>query len=300
MPRPLNLLYHHFTQTTPDHEVLDCCGTPAPDVPYSSYRDDDLTVIINGFARPEYLPLVWEAVQYQTRRPKETWIVQNDPGLTAPVPRWFFDRLRSGGFTDTRVMVSDVNLGCWFRFLMAALYCRTRFVAIYDDDTVSGAAALETALGALERVPGVYGGRGIVYDAAPSGPEFWRHQSLGWSAATPATTQVDFAGHLWVMETRWLRELLRWLPPRLLDSPRPGREIGEDMYVSFVAQRQGLPTFVTPHAQPMDARWTSLVGVPMGTHPNAISNSLALDDGQVWLDYFVAEGWRLINFGTTR
>lgn len=296
MPRPLNLLHHHFTETTPDTLLLDLCGAAAPGAPYTAHRDVDLTVIINGFARPEYLPLVWEAVQYQTRRPVETWIIQNDPGLTAPIPRWFFDGLRAGGHTDTRIIAADLNLGCWFRFILAALHCRTRYVVIYDDDTISGQTALASMLGELERTPGVYGGRGIIYNHDPGGPQFWHHQVEGWSADTPTTTRVDFAGHVWCMETLWLRELLRHLPARLLNSPRPGREIGEDMYLSFVAQRQGLHTYVTPHVLPVNASWTSLAGADLGTHPNAISNSPALDGGQAWLDDFVADGWRLLNF----
>lgn len=296
MPRPLNLLYNYYTRTRPDPAVPALTCGPDPDRPYSDHRDDDLTVIVNGYARPDYLPLVWEAVQYQTRRPRETWIIQNHPGIKAPVPTWFFDQLRIGGFTDTRLIVSDLNFGCWFRFLVAALHCRTRFVAIYDDDTVSGYAALDTILGELERQPGVYVGRGITYERRDDGPKFWKHRVEGWSAATPQTCRVDFGGHLWVMETRWLRDLLTLLPPRLFQSRTPGREIGEDMFVSFVAQRRGLPTYAAAHPPAAGAQWTSVDAWQMGTHPNAVSNSPALDDGQGWLDYFVDQGWQLLEY----
>jgi hypothetical protein len=283
-------------KTGGDRRVLANTSGLEPDAPYTTYRDDDLAVIINGFARPEYLPLVWEAVQYQTRRPRETWIIQNNPGLKASVPSAFFDQLRLGGFTDTRIITSDLNLGCWFRFVLAALHCRTRFVAVYDDDTVSGNAALETILASLERQAGVYVGRGVTLTHSPDGPQYWQSTDAGWSAESVHMCRVDFGGHLWVMETSWLQELCRHLPSKLVRSTRPGREIGEDMYVSYVAQQCGLDTFVTPHALPMNPSWTSLDGRHMGTHANALSNSAEIGDAQAWLDYFVEQGWQLLAY----
>ena len=294
--RSLNLLYHYYTHIRPNPVVLELCGAVAPDLPYTAERDDDLTVIVNAYARPEYLGLIWEAVQYQSRRPRETWIVQNWPGDRAAVPRELFERIRAGGHHDTRIMTLDVNLGPWFRFFLAALWCRTRYVAIYDDDTLSGRLALETALAHLERQPGVYGSRGIICTWLPDGPSFWKHEVEGWPSGTDQVTAVDFVGHLWVMETYWLRELFRHLPEPLLASADPGRQCGEDMYLSFVAQRVGLPTYVLPHGRPPDPRWSSIQGNEMGTHPNSMSMGTPLDHGDRYLTCFVRQGWRLLRY----
>jgi hypothetical protein len=289
----LDLLHHFYTEVSPNPRVLDLCGVRGPGTPYSAVRDDDLTVVINGWARPEYLPLIWEAIQYQTRRPRETWLVQNDPAGRAPVPRAFFDDVRPH---STVVLDSGLNHGCWFRFLLAALYCRTRYVAVFDDDTLPGCQALAAALEALERKPGIYGGRGMTFRNEGPTPRFSSCDQFGWPVGTPEITEVDFVGHMWVTETRWLRALFRQLPERLFDSPEPGRECGEDMYLSFVAQRHGLPTFVYAHGQPCNPRWSSLQAYEMGIHRYAMSCSNGLSAADHYLERAVSSGWRLLRF----
>jgi hypothetical protein len=290
---PLNLIHHYYTEVSPNPRVLELCGVAGPGTPYTTSRDDDLTVIINGFARPEYLPLIWEAIQYQTRRPRETWLVQNDPGGRAAVPRDFFASARRH---STVVIDSGLNHGCWFRFLLAALYCRTRYVAIFDDDTLPGRQALAAAVEALAQRPGIYGGRGITFRNDGQGPRFWSHDVFGWPVGTPEITQVDFVGHMWVTETAWLRHLVRHLPDRLFDAAEPGRECGEDMFLSFVAQRRGLPTFVYAHGPACNARWSSIQAYEMGFHPHAMNLSGGLSGGEHYLREAVSQGWRLLRF----
>jgi hypothetical protein len=289
----LNLLHRYYSYTAPDARVLDLCGAKDPDTPYSPWKDDDLTVIINAWARPQFLPLVWEGIQYQTRRPRETWIIQNFPQGRAPVPSEFFERARAHG---TRIIDSDLNHGCWFRFFLAALYCRTRFVAIYDDDTLSGRLALETAVGELERKPGVYGGFGMTLRKEPEGPRYWSRDLSGWAGAKDHTEQVDFVGQMWLMETSWLRELLRHVPERLVTTREPARECGEEMYVSFVAQRLGLPTYVYTHGSEYNARWSSIQAYEMGFTPDAMSMNGGLSQADYYVRHFVDAGWKLLRY----
>jgi hypothetical protein len=293
--RPLNFLYEYYTNVKPHPTVLELCGAAQRDAPYTNERDDDLTVIINAWGRPEYLPLVWESVQYQTRAPKETWIIQNNPGARAAVPRVFLESVSRD--YKTVVIESGLNHGCWFRFILAALTCRTRYVAIYDDDTLSGNLALETALSDMQKRPGIYGGRGVTFAPVAGGPVFRKSTASGWPHGTVSAEQVDFVGHLWVMETYWLRELLSHLPDLLLSSPNPGRECGEDMYVSFVGQLRGIPTFVFGHGGPdRNRRWSSIQGVEMGVHRNAMYLSGGLRNADKYVRAFVAEGWRLLHY----
>jgi hypothetical protein len=292
----LNLLYDYYTRVQPHERVLQLCGAVQPNAPYTGHRDPDLTVIINGYARPDYLPLIWEATQYQTRRPCETWIVQNNPEGRSEVPVGFLEAMRRR--QDTRLIDSShgLNHGCWFRFLLAALYCRTKFVAIYDDDTLSGRMALETAIEDLQARPGIYGGRGITFRLAEGGPRFWDHDVHGWPVGTPVATQVDFVGHLWVTETAWLRRLFKHLPDRLFDSDEPGRECGEDMYLSFIAQRAGLPTLVFRHGADCNPRWSSIQAYEMGFHSQAMSSTGGLRHGDEYLRRLVESGWRLLRY----
>src|SRR5438132_693246 len=133
---PFNFLFEYYTSVRPNERVLTLCGATERGRPYTRERDEDLTVVVNAYARPEYLPLIWEAIQYQSRRPASTWIVQNSPGRGSVVPRGFFQQVGAAG--DTLVVDSDLNHGCWFRFFLAALSCRTRYLAVVDDDTLPG------------------------------------------------------------------------------------------------------------------------------------------------------------------
>jgi hypothetical protein len=293
--RPLNLLHDYYSHVKPNPLVLEMCGTLERDTPYSKSIDEDLTVIINAFARPEYLPLIWEAVQYQTRRPRETWLIQNNPAGSSAVPRAFLEQVR-GGY-DTIIIDSDLNHGCWFRFIVAAIYCRTRFVAIFDDDTLSAKRALESALSEMSIRPGIYGGRGITFRRVPNGPEFRAYLVSGWPKESESVKQVDFVGHLWVTETYWLRRLFAELPDLFLSSSQPGRECGEDMYLSFVAQRNDIPTFVFKQSKLSGCNSSSsLQGVEMGTHSNAMFKTGGLRQGGRYLEHLVARGWKLLNY----
>jgi hypothetical protein len=288
-----HLLFDYYTTVSPNSRVLDLCGVGEPGLPYTRERDNDLTVIINAYARPVFLPLVWEAVQYQTRRPRETWIVQNHPEGRSAVPADFLSwASRQEG---TRVVSSGLNHGCWFRFFLAALSCRTRYVAIYDDDTLSARRALETALADLEQQPGVYGGRGIIFNHMAGGPRYWAHEISGWPAGNAEPEAVDFVGHLWVMETWWLKELFRHVPDRVFAAP-PGRECGEDMYISFVAQKLGIPTFTYRHGGGCNERWSSIQAFEMGLDAVAMNMSGGLNGGDAYLRHYVAAGWRLLRY----
>ena len=292
--KSLNLLYEYYTSVCPNPKVLELCGIARRDMPYTANQDHDLTVIINAYARPDYLPLIWEAIQYQSRRPQETWIVQNNPKQRSRVPRDFFEQVRTHG--DTVVIDSDLNHGCWFRFFLAALYCQTRYVAIFDDDTLPGQRSLEAALDAMAQQPGLYGGRGITLKKEPDGPRFWSYDVSGWPVGTMNTTEVDFVGHMWVMETIWLKDIFKNIPERLFIAPDLAQECGEDMYISFVAQKQGIKTFVYGHGRNCSPRWSSIQAYEMGLHPNAMNLSGGLNQGDAYLRHFLKEGWKLLQY----
>jgi hypothetical protein len=281
--KPLGLIRGFYGGDSP---IPALCGANE-DAPYSRSIDPDLTVIINAYGKPEYLPLIWEAIQYQSRRPIETWIIQNDPPMNDPAPLEFFNHLSD----ETRLIESDINFGCWQRFFLAAMYVKTKYVAIFDDDTMPGYEAMATVLGEMEKTPGIYGGVGVTFKQVRWAA--WNY-GLGWQSGCNETTQVDYVGHLWVMETAWMRELFKHVPPMLFDSKRPAREWGEDMYVSFVAQKLGIPTFVYPHGSKPNPRYSSLQGHQMNQHRNAMFLGNSAQNGEVYFNHFIANGWRLL------
>ncbi len=295
---PYNLLHTYYTAIQPNPRVLELTGASKLHAPYTRDRDTDLTVIINAYARPEYLPLIWESFQYQSRRPGETWIIQNNPEGRSGRPENFLLEVKRRN--DTRVIDSGLNHGCWFRFFVAALYCRTKFVVICDDDTMPGRLALETAVQELERQPGVYGGRGIILDSVPGGPSYWHHTLFGWPVATATTTRVDFVQQLWILETAWLPELLKHLPNRLFATEKPGRECGEELYVSYIADKLEIPSYVYGHGGPLNAKWSSIQGFEMGDHPNAMYVSGGLQHADAHLSEYVRYGWNLLNYGNQK
>ena len=290
----LNLLFAYYTHVRRNPDVLQWTGASRLDAPYTAERVNDLTVIINAYARPAYLPLIWEACQYQSCRPAETWIIQNSPGRRSVLPSAFLDEVRSRN--DTVLFESGLNHGCWFRFFLAALYCRSRYVIILDDDTLPGCEAFATALKQLAIRPGIYGGRGLILDGLPDGPRYWRHTVFGWPTETPEITQVDFAQQFWAMETSWMRELFRHIPHRLFMSPEPAAECGEEMYVSYVGQKLGVPTYVYGHAATQRSGWSSLQGDEMGGHPNAMHLTGKLDAADHYVREFERLGWRLLHY----
>jgi hypothetical protein len=294
LTRSYNFLFSYYTTISPNPKVLELCGAHHQDRPYSNTFDDNLTCIINAYARPEYLPLIWEGVQYQTRRPRTTWIIQNNPGDQACVPRAFLERMRDR--KDTIVVDSGINHGCWFRFLLAAIYCRTKYLVVLDDDTLPGRLAFEAAITDLVEQPGVYGGRGIILKSLPEGPRYWQHEIYGWPAASEERIEVDIAQQMWVIETWWLKELFKYLPDRMFDVSAPGRECGEEMYVSYVAQKAGLRTYVYRHGLVYNARWSSLQAYEMGNDSVAMHMTGGLNQVDYYLAQFVKDKWKLLRY----
>ncbi len=289
-----NYLFDYYTTTRPDPRVPRLCGTTEGNTPYTTERDEDLTAIINAYAKPEYLPLIWEGIQYQTRRPKETWIIQNNPAGRTELPLNFLQEMRRRD--DTVIVDSGLNHGCWFRFLIAAFSCRTRYVAVYDDDTLSGRRALETAMDDLARTPGLYGGRGCTFKDEPDGPHYWQTDITGWPVGTEGAQRVDYVSHLWITETYWLKELFKHVPDRLFAVERPWRECGEDMYLSFVAQKLGLSTFTYHHGMPYNECWSSIQAYEMGLGPAAMNMDGGLAAADIYLQHFLKEGWELLRY----
>ena len=238
----------------------------------------DITVILNGYKRPQFLKEQIEAVRNQTVKPTEIMLWQNN----------------SEGFSieDTNSLttaVSNTNLGVWARFAFA-LNAKTEYICIFDDDTIPGSKWFENCLETMKTHEGLLGTIGLIYRSPLT---YQGNIRIGWDNPNEITTRVDIVGHAWFFKREWLSTFWRELPPAGLLTA------GEDMHFSYTLQKYlGLNTYVPPHPSDDKEMWGSKKGWEMGTERNAISFNPA--NHYLMNAYYVElirRGFKIINNG---
>lgn len=209
-----------------------------------------ITVILNCYKRPEYLKEQIEAIQSQTIKSEEIIIWYNKPenGKQYNV---------SG--LGAKVILCDHNYKFHGRFA-ACLLAKTRYIAVFDDDTIPGKKWFENCLECMKRKPGIYGTTGVVLH----GYGYTPNHKVGWNGATPNEDieEVDLVGHAWFMEKKDLLHLWREEPYSW--------DNGEDMQLSYYAQKYGnVKTYVPPHPASQRQLWGSTRGMEYGNDSKA-------------------------------
>jgi hypothetical protein len=235
----------------------------------------DITVILNGYKRPQFLNEQINAIQNQTIKPKEIMLWQNNSeGFENIIP------------DNIVTAVSNKNLGVWARFSYA-LNAKTEYICIFDDDTIPGSKWFENCLETMKTHEGLLGTIGLIYQY----PNRYRPNTrYGWDNPNEETIQVDIVGHCWFFKREWLTSFWRELPPLGIDI------VGEDMHFSYTLQKYlGLNTYVPPHPKDDKEMWGSIKGWEMGTEKNALS----FNESNIHLmDYYhsllVNKGFKLI------
>ncbi len=239
----------------------------------------DITVILNGYKRPQFLKEQVDSIFNQTIKPSEIMFWQN--GIND------FDENIKNNLTS---IVSNTNLGVWARFALA-LNAKTEYICIFDDDTIPGDMWFENCLETMKTHEGLLGTIGLIYDT----PNSYRPNTrFGWADINnPETIMVDIVGHCWFFKRDWLSAYWRELPPIGLTT------VGEDMHFSYTIQKYlGLNTYVPPHPEDNKRLWGSLKGWEMGTEKNALSfnnNNLTLMDN--YHKDLISKGFKLIRHG---
>jgi len=238
-----------------------------------------ITVILNGYLRPEYLQTQITAIRQQTVQPDEIWLWTN----------WHEE---GEGFKDVDLNELDVcvhssrNFKFHGRFTLGLL-ARTEYVAFFDDDTIPGPKWLENCLECHNEERGIIGGVGIVLNSGTYGD----HRRVGWPTPSPDKQYADLVGHAWFMAKSSLYYL--WFrDPISLDN-------GEDIQLSFFAQKFGfLPTYCPPHPPDDKDMWSSLAGDTLGVD----NKSESISNGEKHLELrrsivktALSEGWKTIN-----
>lgn len=238
----------------------------------------EITAILNGYKRPQFLKEQVEAIKNQTIKPKEImlWINDNDN----------FDKSITDGLITAHC---NRNMGVWARFAFA-LNCTTEYICIFDDDTIPGDMWFENCLNTMKTHEGLLGTVGLVYK---NPNDYFQNVRFGWPSSNPSTVEVDIVGHSWFFKREWLSTYWRELPPEGLIT------VGEDMHFSYMIQKYlGLKTYVPPHPENNRRLWGSLKGYELGSERNALSfNRVNLDLMNVYHRQLMSKGFKLVEHG---
>ena len=244
----------------------------------------DVSVVITAYKKPDAIEEQLRAMEAQTLKPKEILLFQD--GINGPYKITFSQEILKR-FTNT--YICGENKGVWERFRFAQS-ASSKYVCVFDDDTIPGEKWLENCHSCMIQHEGIYGTIGIVlekYEEYPFGG-FYR---VGWDGPLNKITRVDFVGHAWFFERRYL--------DYMFDKTEKYQEFkyaGEDMCLSFKCQQHGINTFVPPHPNTDRALWGSdpFLALKYGQAYNAISQNH--DNCEIMgrvLRTFVEDGWKL-------
>ena len=216
-------------------------------------EEQDVTVILNCYRRPEYLQQQIEAIRAQTIKPKQIWLWVNYHEDNKDVDFEQFD--------VDRVFKNNFNWKFYGRFA-GAMMADTKYVAMFDDDTVPGKKWFENCFDTMKQKPGILGGAGVMLNEN----KYYGHKRTGWIAKNKSIEEVDLVGHAWFFEKEWLKYL--WM-----EKPFTW-ENGEDIQFSYMAQKYGgVMTYCPPHPESDIEMHSSLHGYEMGVDKKASSNS---------------------------
>ena len=238
-----------------------------------------ITVILNGYRRPDNLALQVEAIKKQTSSAAEIWLWINY--------HEDFDK------SDSEILSLGIDKICrsnhkWKymgRFSLAML-AQTDFVALFDDDTIPGEQWFENCLETYEDSPGILGGVGLHLQSKEN---YMDHVRFGWPSCNEETMEVDLVGHAWFvnrddLKYAWMERPYTW-------------DTGEDIHFSAMAQKYGkIKTYVPPHPALERAKSSSLFGYELGVDDKTESvtnHNLFFSLRDRCIQHYTQNGWSL-------
>ena len=225
----------------------------AIDLFHSLLQDNSITVILNCYRRPENLEEQIASIKNQTVDVDQVWVWVNYHEDN--------DGVDFSQFDCDKVIRNDFNWKFYGRFA-GALLSSSKYVAMFDDDTIPGSEWLENCLQTMKTSEGILGGAGVILD----GSKYTGHKRFGWSSQNEDTVEVDLVGHAWFFKREWLKYL--WMEkPFTWDN-------GEDIQFSYCCQKYGgIKTYCPPHPKSNLNMFSSLKGYQLGVDEKATSRS---------------------------
>lgn len=204
-----------------------------------SIKNQDITVVLNGWKRSQHFDKQLEAIKNQTIPPKSIMLWQNGDETEFPES--------SNNLTKS---ICNDNLGVWARFAFA-LNARTEWICIFDDDTIPGNRWFENCLETMKTHEGLLGTVGIRVHGDEG---MYPLKRYGWADINNnKPMEVDFVGHSWFFKREWLSYFWRELPDR-----DHSMLIGEDMHFSIMLRKwANINTYVPPHPTSDRSLWGS-------------------------------------------
>lgn len=238
--------YIHCKQTRPYMDENTIYASKSCYMENPKTADFDVSVVLNLYKRPEALALQLEKVQNQTLKPKEILLFQDrtDGNYEIEISTEFKEKF------DV-VNISKKNCGVWERFKFAQK-AKSKYVCVFDDDTIPGNRWLENCHKNMLENEGLYGAIGIVFEDPTLYPKsgFFR---VGWDGEIDRITQVDFVGHSWFFKKDWIEYLFEDT-----EDFQKFKTAAEDMCFSSQLKKYGIKTFVPPHPLTNKALFGSL------------------------------------------
>lgn len=246
----------------------------------------DVSVVLTTYKKPDALEKQLSAIKNQSLKPKEIFLFQD--GISNPY-RIIFNEEIIKEFTE--INISESNKGVWERFRYAKDSCSSKYVCLFDDDTIPGERWLENCLSNMFEQEGVYGTVGIMMQNYKKYP-YSGFTRVGWHNPYHNSAQVDFVGHSWFVK----REYLDYMFDNT-EEYQKYKLAAEDMCLSFKCKEHGVNTYVPPHPYYDFSYWGSLpeYGLKFGQASTAISqNPTGCKLMREALEKFVSNGWAFI------
>lgn len=226
--------------------------------------DFDVSVVLTTYKKPDALPLQLEALQKQSLRPKEILLFQD--GISGSYSINFKKEILE---KFDNVKIAPQNMGVWERFAYAKDNVKSKYVCVFDDDTIPGTRWLENCHYHMMQEEGVYGTVGILLEK----PELYPYDGffrVGWHRPNTKVAQVDFVGHSWFFKKEYLDYMFD-----NTEKYQTYKYAAEDMCLSFKCKEHGIKTFVPPHPYWDLEQWGSKprYGIQYGNASTAISQN---------------------------
>jgi hypothetical protein len=219
--------------------------------------DNRISVILNVYKRPYSLEKQIDSILNQSIKinPENIHVWYNTPddgecNLINP--------------KNSKIKTYKCNYNTKFfgRFTLPLL-CKTPYIALFDDDIVSGTEWFKNCLTTIEKYDAILGGSGVLLE----GKKYQPNTKVGWNGLkNEEPMEVDLVGHAWFFHQKYSKFMWSEEPPSW--------DNGEDMFLSYVAQKNGIKTMVPPHPKNNIELWSNVPGR---------DNNMGNDSAASWL-----------------